>query len=69
MYCIGIDVVSKESALCILHRQRQDRARGEVSTNPDVIARFVADTALPMVLTGLEFAVAAVLFARLEQDG
>jgi hypothetical protein len=37
----------------------------KLSTNPDVIARLVADTALPMVLIGLEFAVAAVwLFAR-----
>ena len=53
MYFIGIDVSTKESAL---HpgRQRQNRARDQLPSDPEIIARFITDTGLAIERIGLE---------------
>lgn len=70
MYYIGIDVALKESALCILDSKGKIVRETKLSTDPDVIARFVADTALPIERIGLESGcTAAWLFAGLQHRG
>jgi hypothetical protein len=54
MYYIGIDVSTKESALCILDDKGKIVRETKLPTDPEVIARFVAGTGLAIERIGLE---------------
>jgi transposase len=70
MYYIGIDVSSKESALCILDGKGKIVRETKLPTDPEVIARFVAATGLAIERIGLESGcTAAWLFAGLRRHG
>jgi transposase len=44
MYYIGIDVSTKESALCILDGNGKIVRETKLATDPEIIARFIAAT-------------------------
>jgi predicted NBD/HSP70 family sugar kinase len=46
MYYIGIDVSTKESALCILDGKGKIVRETKLPTDPEIIARFIAATGL-----------------------
>jgi transposase len=70
MYYIGIDVSAKESALCILDARGKIVRETKVPTDPEIIARFIADTGLAIERIGLESGcTAAWLFAGLQRHG
>jgi len=70
MYYIGIDVSAKESALCILDARGKIVRETKVPTDPEIIARFIADTGLAIERIGLETdCTAAWLFAGLQRHG
>src|ERR1700730_15409593 len=70
MYYIGIDVSTKESALCILDDKGKIVRETKLPTDPEIIARFVAATGLAIDRIGLESGcTAAWLFARLQRYG
>jgi transposase len=69
-YYIGIDVSSKESALCILDGKGKIVRETKLPTDPEVIARFVAATGLAIERIGLESGcTAAWSFAGLRWHG
>jgi hypothetical protein len=47
MYFIGIDVSTKESALCIVDGNGKIVREAKLPSDPEIIARFIADTGLP----------------------
>ena len=55
MYFIGIDVSTKESALCILDGNGKIVRETKLPSDPEIIARFIADTGLAIERIGLEF--------------
>jgi transposase len=64
MYFIGIDVSTKESALCILDGKGVRETK--LPTDPEIIARFITATGLTIERIGLESGCAAAwLFAGL----
>ena len=70
MYYVGIDVSSKESALCILDDKGKIVRETKLPTDPAVISHFIADTGLPIERVGLESGcTAAWLFAGLQRHG
>ena len=70
MYYIGIDVSTKESALCILDGNGKIVRETKLPTDPEIIARFFADTGLAIERIGLESGcTAAWLFAGLQRHG
>ena len=70
MYYIGIDVSTKESALCILDGKGKIVRETKLPTDPEIIARFIADTELAIERIGLESGcTAAWLFAGLQRYG
>lgn len=44
MYYIGIDVSTKESAVCILDGEGKIVREAKLATDPEIIARFIAAT-------------------------
>ena len=54
MYYIGIDVSTKESALCILDGKGKIERETKLPTDPESIARFIAATGLAIERIGLE---------------
>jgi len=70
MYYIGIDVSTKESALCILDAKGKIVRESKLPTDPEIIARFIAATGLAIERVGLESGcTAAWLFAGLQRYG
>ena len=70
MYFIGIDVSTKESALCILDGNGKIVRETKLPSDPEIIARFIADTGLAIERIGLESGcTAAWLFAGLQRYG
>ena len=70
MYYIGIDVSTKESALCILDGKGKIVRETKLPTDPEIIARFIAATGLTIERIGLESGwTAAWLFAGLQRHG
>jgi hypothetical protein len=70
MYFIGIDVSTKESALCILDGNGKIVRETKPPSDPEIIARFIADTGLAIERIGLESGcTAAWLFAGLQRYG
>jgi len=70
MYYIGIDVSTKESALCILDDKGKIVRETKLPTDPEIIARFIAATGLAIDRIGLESGcTAAWLFAGLQRYG
>ena len=70
MYYIGIDVSTKESALCILDGNGKIVRETKLATDPEIIARFIAATALAIEQIGFESGcTAAWLFAGLQRYG
>ncbi len=70
MYYIGIDVSTKESALCILDAKGKIVRETRLPTDPEIIARFIAATGLAIERVGLESGcTAAWLFAGLQRYG
>jgi transposase len=70
MYYIGIDVTTKESALCILDGNGKIVRETKLPTDPEIIARFIAATGLVIERIGLESGcTAACLFAGLQRCG
>jgi transposase len=70
MYFIGIDVSTKESALCILDGKGKIVRETKLPTDPEIIARFIAATGLAIERIGLESGcTAAWLFAGLQRYG
>jgi transposase len=70
MYYIGIDVSTKESALCILDCKGKIVRETKLPTDPEIIARFIAATGLAIERIGLEAGcTAAWLFAGLQRHG
>jgi transposase len=70
MYYIGIDVSTKESALCILDGNGKIVREAKLATDPEIIARFIAATGLAIERIGLESGcTAAWLFAGLQRYG
>jgi transposase len=70
MYYIGIDVSTKESALCILDGEGKIVRETKLPTDPEIIARFIAATGLAIDRIGLESGcTAAWLFAGLQRYG
>jgi len=70
MYYIGIDVSTKESALCILDGKGKIVRETKLPTDPEIIARFIGDTGLTIERIGLESGcTAAWLFAGLQRQG
>ena len=70
MYYIGIDVSSKESALCVLDCKGKIVRETKLPTDLEGISRFVAATGLPIERIGLESGcTAAWLFAGLQRHG
>ena len=55
MYFIGIDVSTKESALCILDGNGKIVRETRLPTDPEIIAHFIAGTGLAIERIGLEF--------------
>jgi hypothetical protein len=69
MYFIGIDVSTKESALCIQDDKGKIVRETKLPSDPEIIARFIADTGLASERIGLESGcTAAWLFAGLQRD-
>jgi hypothetical protein len=69
MYYIGIDVSTKESALCILDGKGKIVRETKLPTDPEIIARFIAATGLAIERIGLEAGCSAAwLFAGLQRD-
>ena len=54
MYFIGIDVSTKESALCILDSNGKIVRETKLPSDPEIIARFITDTGLAIERIGLE---------------
>ena len=54
MYFIGIDVSTKESALCVLDDNGKIMRETKLPSDPEIIARFIADTGLAIERIGLE---------------
>jgi transposase len=54
MHHIGIDVSTKESAVCILDGNSKIVRETKLPTNPEIIARFIAATGLAVERIGLE---------------
>jgi transposase len=70
MYFIGIDVSTKESALCILDGKGKIVRETKLPTDPEIIARFIAATGLAIERIGLEAGcTAAWLCAGLQRYG
>ena len=70
MYFIGIDVSTKESALCILDSNGKIVRETKLPSDSEIIARFIADTGLAIERIGLESGcTAAWLFAGLQRYG
>ena len=70
MYFIGIDVSTKESALCILDGNGKIVRETKLPSDPEIIGRFIADTGLAIERIGLESGcTAAWLFAGLQGYG
>lgn len=70
MYYIGIDVSMRESALCILDGNGKIVRETKLPTDPEIIARFIAATDLPVERIGLESGcTAAWLFTGLQRYG
>src|SRR5262249_15588023 len=70
MYYIGIDVSTKESALCILDGKGKIVRETKLPTDPKLIARFIAGTGLVIERIELESGcTAAWLFAGLQRQG
>jgi len=70
MYFIGIDVSTKESALCILDGNGKIVRETKLPSDPEIIARFITDTGLAIERIGLESGcTAAWLFAGLQRYG
>jgi transposase len=70
MYYIGIDVSTKESALCILDGKGKIVRETKLPTDPEIIARFIAATGRAIERIGLESGcTAAWLFAGLQRHG
>src|ERR1700720_251888 len=69
-YYIGIDVSTKESALCILDGKGKIVRETKLPTDPEIIAHFIAATGLAIDRIGLESGcTAAWLFAGLQRYG
>jgi transposase len=67
---IGIDVSTKESALCILDGKGKIVRETKLPTDPEIIARFIAATGLAIERIGLESGcTAAWLRAGLQRYG
>jgi transposase len=70
MYYIGVDVSTKESALCIMDGNGKIVRETKLPTDPEIIARFIAATGLAIERIGLESGCpAAWLFAGLQRYG
>ena len=70
MYYIGIDVSTKESALCILDGKGKIVRETKLPTDPEIIAHFIDATGLAIERIGLESGcTAAWLFAGLRRYG
>jgi transposase len=70
MYYIGIDVSTKESALCIVDGNGKIVRETKLPTDPAIIAGFITDTGLAIERIGLESGcTAAWLFAGLQRYG
>jgi len=70
MYFIGIDVSTKESALCIVDGNGKIVRETKLPTDPAIIAGFITDTGLAIERIGLESGcTAAWLFAGLQRYG
>ena len=70
MYYIGIEVSTKESALCVLDGNGKIVRETKLPTDPEIIARFIADTGLAIERIGVESGcTAAWLFAGLQRYG
>jgi transposase len=70
MYCIGIDVSTKESALCIMDGKGKIVRETKLPTDPEIIARLIDTTGLAIERIGLESGcTAAWLFAGLQRYG
>src|SRR5215471_12779455 len=68
MYYIGIDVSTKESALCILDGKSKIVRETKLPTDPEIIVRFIAATGLAIERIGLESGCSAGwLFAGLQR--
>src|SRR5215471_6387429 len=69
MYYIGIDVSTKESALCILDAKGKIVRETKLPTDPEIITRFIAATGLTIERIGLESGCTAawLLFAGLQR--
>jgi transposase len=70
MHFIGIDVSTKESAICILDGKGKIVRETKLPTDPEIIARFIAATGFAVERIGLESGcTAAWLFAGLQRYG
>jgi Transposase len=70
MYYVGIDVASRESAVCILDSKGKIVREAKLSTDPEALGRFLADTGLAIERVGLESGcTAAWLFTGLQERG
>jgi transposase len=70
MYYVGIDVASQESAVCILDSKGKIVREAKLSTDPEALGRFLADTGLAIERVGLESGcTAAWLFTGLQERG
>ena len=54
IYYIGIEVSTKESALCVLDGNGKIVRETKLPTDPEIIARFIADTGLAIERIGVE---------------
>lgn len=70
MYDIGIDVSTKESAVCILDGNSKIVRETKLPTDPEIIAHLIAATGLAIERVGLELGcTAAWRFAGLQRYG
>jgi transposase len=70
MYYVGIDVASQESAVCILDSKGKIVREAKISTDPEALGCFLADTGLAIERVGLESGcTAAWLFTGLQERG
>ena len=68
MYYIGVDISTKESALCILDGNGKIVREAKLPTDPEIIARFIAATGLAIERIGFKSGcTAAWLFAGLQR--